>query len=70
MTRRRCSTWRWWAGRRPGREFAGQTAHTLMAQISLAGGVLVDKLAVLQPGAAETWELLREPGEVPMPAVE
>ncbi|KHD76087.1 hypothetical protein MB27_19005, partial [Actinoplanes utahensis] len=51
-------------------EFAGQTPHTLMAQISLAGGVLVDKLAVLQPGAAETWDQLREPGEVPMPAVE
>ncbi|BBH66645.1 hypothetical protein ACTI_33300 [Actinoplanes sp. OR16] len=51
-------------------EFAGQTPHTLMAQISLAGGVLVDKLAVLQPGAAETWDRLREPGEVPMTAVE
>ena len=51
-------------------EFAGQTPHTLMAQIPLAGGVLVDKLAVLQPGAAETWDRLREPGEVPMPAVE
>jgi len=51
-------------------EFNGQTPHTVMAQISLAGGVLVDKLAVLQPGAAETWDRLREPGEVPMPAVE
>ncbi|MEU7905361.1 hypothetical protein [Actinoplanes sp. NPDC049118] len=51
-------------------EFAGQRPHTLMAQISLAGGVLVDKLAVLQPEAAETWDRLREPGEVPMPAVE
>jgi hypothetical protein len=51
-------------------EFAGQTSHTLMAQVSLAGGVLVDKLAVLQPEAAETWDRLREPGEVPMPAVE
>ncbi|AEV82361.1 hypothetical protein ACWT_1343 [Actinoplanes sp. SE50] len=51
-------------------EFAGQTPHTVMAQISLPGGVLVDKLAVLQPGAAEAWDRLREPGEVPMPAVE
>ncbi|GLW32983.1 hypothetical protein [Actinoplanes regularis] len=51
-------------------EFAGPTPHTLMAQISLAGGVLVDKLAVLQPGAAGTWDRLREPDEVPMPAVE
>ncbi|MEU4564325.1 hypothetical protein AB0F72_38585 [Actinoplanes sp. NPDC023936] len=51
-------------------EFAGQTPHTLMAQISLPGGVLLEKLAVLQPGAAETWDRLREPGEVPMPAVE
>jgi hypothetical protein len=51
-------------------QFAGRTPHTLMAQISLAGGVLVDKLGVLQPEAAETWDRLREPGEVPMPAVE
>jgi hypothetical protein len=51
-------------------EYAGPNPHTLMAQISLAGGVLVDKLAVLQPGAAVTWDRLREPGEVPMPAVE
>lgn len=50
--------------------FAGQTPHTLMAQISLAGGVLVDKLAVLQPEAATAWDQMREPGEVPMPAVE
>jgi hypothetical protein len=41
-----------------------------MAQVMLAGGVLVEKLAVLQPGVAETWDELREPGEVPMPAVE
>lgn len=51
-------------------EFTGQTPHTLMAQISLAGGVLVEKLAVLQPKAAESWGRLRESGEVPMPAVE
>jgi hypothetical protein len=51
-------------------EFAGLTPHTVMAQISLAGGVLVDKLAVLQPRAAETWDRLREADEVPMPAVE
>jgi hypothetical protein len=51
-------------------EYAGQTPHTLMAQLSLAGGVLVDKLAVLQPEAAVTWDWLREPGEVPMPTVE
>lgn len=51
-------------------EYGGPVPHTLMAQLMLAGGVLVEKLALLEPGAAASWERLREPGEVPMPTVE
>ena len=48
-------------------EFDGPTPHTLMASVLDVGGVVVNKLAVLQPGAAASWEDLREVGEVPMP---
>jgi hypothetical protein len=48
-------------------EFDGPTPHTLMASVLDVGGVVVNKLAVLQPGAAASWEDLREAGEVPMP---
>jgi hypothetical protein len=48
-------------------EFDGPTPHTLMASVLDVGGVVVNKLAVLQPGAAASWEDLREDGEVPMP---
>ncbi|MEH1125784.1 hypothetical protein [Micromonospora sp. CPCC 206061] len=51
-------------------EYGGPVPHTLMAQIVHVGGVLVEKLALLEPGAALSWERLREPGEVPMPMVE
>ncbi|MGX6601919.1 hypothetical protein ACWKSP_07265 [Micromonosporaceae bacterium Da 78-11] len=51
-------------------EYDGLVPHTLMAQIMLAGGVLVEKLALLKPGAAAAWEQLRDSGEVPMPIVE
>ncbi|WP_432973176.1 hypothetical protein [Dactylosporangium sp. CA-233914] len=51
-------------------EYAGPVPHTLMAQIPLAGGVLVECLALLDPRAAASWEELREPGEAPMPLVE
>lgn len=51
-------------------EYGGPVPHTLMAQIMLAGGVLVEKLALLKPGAAASWERLRESGQVPMPIVE
>ena len=51
-------------------EYDGPVPHTLMAQIMLAGGVLVEKLALLKPGAAVAWEQLRDSGEVPMPIVE
>ena len=46
------------------------TGHTLMAQILEPGGTMVVKLAVLLADAAQRWEALREPGEVPMPLVE
>jgi len=48
-------------------EFDGPTPHTLMASVLDVGGVVVNKLAVLQPGAAAAWGDLREDGEVPMP---
>jgi len=48
-------------------EFDGPTPHTLMASVLDVGGVVVNKLAVLQPGAAEAWGDLREDSEVPMP---
>ncbi len=48
-------------------EFDGPTPHTLMASVLDVGGVVVNKLAVLQPGAAAAWGDLREAGEVPMP---
>jgi len=48
-------------------EFDGPTPHTLMASVLDVGGVVVNELAVLQPGAAASWGDLREDGEVPMP---
>jgi hypothetical protein len=51
-------------------EFAGPVPHTLMAEILLVGGVLVEKVALLTPDAAALWDQLREPDEVPMPIVE
>jgi len=51
-------------------EYGGPVPHTLRAQIMLAGGVLVEKLALLEPGAAASWERLRGSGQVPMPIVE
>jgi hypothetical protein len=51
-------------------EYGGPVPHTLMAQLMLAGGVLVEKLALLKPGAAASWEQLRDSDQVPMPIVE
>ncbi|MGH8921653.1 MAG: hypothetical protein ACRD0H_25510, partial [Actinomycetes bacterium] len=48
-------------------DYHGPHPHTLMAQIDRTGGVLVDKLAVLQPGAAAHWEQLHDEQQVPMP---
>lgn len=48
-------------------EFDGPTPHTVMASVLDVGGMVVNKLAVLQPDAAAAWGDLREDGEVPMP---
>jgi hypothetical protein len=48
-------------------EFDGPTPHTLMASVLDIGGVVVNKLAVLEPGAATAWVTLREDDDVPMP---
>jgi hypothetical protein len=46
------------------------TRHTLMAQILEPGGTMVVKLGILQTGAAQRWDDMREPDEVPMPLEE
>lgn len=49
-------------------EFDGPTPHTLMASVLDVGGlVVVNKLGILQPGAAAAWGDLGQDGEVPMP---
>jgi hypothetical protein len=48
-------------------DYDGPHPHTLMAQLCQVGGVMIDTLAILQPGAATAWDQLREPTEVPMP---
>ena len=48
-------------------EFDGPTPHTVMASVLDVGGTVVNKLAVLRPGAAATWGDLREDGDAPMP---
>lgn len=51
-------------------EYAGPFPHTLMAQVVTVGGVVVEKLGLLQREAAETWESYTDPDEVPMPITE
>lgn len=48
-------------------EYDGPHPHTLMAHIYHVGGLMIDKLALLNPGAATAWDQLREPDEAPMP---
>ena len=48
-------------------DYNGPHPHTLMANIFQVGGLMIDKLALLNPGAATTWDELREPNEAPMP---
>jgi hypothetical protein len=48
-------------------DFDGPTPHTLLAEIRRAGGIGVGKLALLEPGAAASWDSLREDDEAPMP---
>ncbi|WP_368679937.1 hypothetical protein R1X32_00890 (plasmid) [Rhodococcus opacus] len=48
-------------------DYDGPHPHTLMAHIYQVGGLMIDKLALLNPGAATAWDQLREPDEAPMP---
>ncbi|HLH84239.1 MAG TPA: hypothetical protein VKV38_13340 [Trebonia sp.] len=48
-------------------DYDGPHPHTLMAQVFQTGGLLVSKLAALEPGAASRWDQLRADEEVPMP---
>jgi hypothetical protein len=52
-------------------DYDGTHPHSVMAQLCEVGGLMVQKLAVLQPGAATHWDDLREAdrdiNEVPMP---
>ncbi|MEU1566567.1 hypothetical protein ABZ504_40320 [Streptomyces mirabilis] len=47
--------------------YDGPTPHTLMAQITEAGGTMVDKLGLLTPDAATAWSGMRDDDDVPMP---
>lgn len=44
--------------------------HTLLAEIGTTGGVVVEQLRLLQPGAADAWAGMRDDDEVPMPIEE
>ncbi|WP_293010601.1 hypothetical protein [Mycobacterium sp.] len=48
-------------------DYDGPQPHTLLAQLCQVGGLMIDKLAVLQPGATTAWDQLRELDDVPMP---
>lgn len=49
-------------------DYDGPHPHTLLAQLCEVGGLIIDKLAVLEPGAPTAWDdELRETTEVPMP---
>jgi hypothetical protein len=51
-------------------DYDGPHPHTLMAQIYKTGGLLIGKLAVLEPGAADRWDEIRAGEKVPMPISE
>lgn len=48
-------------------DFDGPRAHTLLASILDTGGTMIDRLGLLEFGAAPRWDDEREPGEIPMP---
>ncbi|MFI7129202.1 hypothetical protein ACIBQ1_26110 [Nonomuraea sp. NPDC050153] len=48
-------------------DYDGPHPHTLMAQILHPGGLMIGKLAILEPGAAAQWDQPLESDEVPMP---
>ena len=48
-------------------DYDGPHPHTLLAQLCQVGGLMIDKLVVLEPGVATGWDELCEPTDVPMP---
>lgn len=48
-------------------DYDGPHPHTLMAQVLKPGGLMIGKIAVLEPGAAAQWDQRHESEEVPMP---
>ncbi|TDE54627.1 hypothetical protein E1295_14620 [Nonomuraea mesophila] len=48
-------------------DYDGPHPHTLMAQGGKPGGLMIGKIAVLEPGAAAQWDQRHESDEVPMP---
>lgn len=48
-------------------DYDGPHPHTLLAQLCQVGGLIIDKLVVLEPGVATGWDELCEPTDVPMP---
>ena len=45
-------------------DYDGPHPHTLLAQLCQVGGLMIDKLVVLEPGAATGWDELCEPTDV------
>ncbi|MET8862313.1 hypothetical protein ABZW11_05075 [Nonomuraea sp. NPDC004580] len=48
-------------------DYDGPHPHTLMAQVLKPGGLMIGKIAALEPGAAAQWDQRHESDEVPMP---
>jgi hypothetical protein len=48
-------------------DYDGPHPHTLIAQLCEVGGLMVQKRAVLKPGAVTEWHDLLKAGEAPMP---
>ena len=48
-------------------EFAGPRPHTVLAQLTQAGGLLIGKLGILAPGGAQEWDAFQVDQEIPMP---
>ncbi|MFC4114189.1 hypothetical protein ACFO0F_16420 [Nonomuraea zeae] len=48
-------------------DYDGAHPHTLMAQVLKPGGLMIGKIAILEPGAAAQWDQQHGSDEVPMP---
>ncbi|WP_280246025.1 hypothetical protein [Nocardia abscessus] len=48
-------------------EFDGPRPHTVLAQLTQAGGLLVGKLGILAPDGAQEWDAFQVDQEIPMP---